>query len=164
MEVTAASCPVWLPWGLRGLPRLRTLAGIAQFLSFFSGEGGPGSWEEFQALSHPEPGWDFTRAQTLGAPSTCGVLVEIWAPSGSGMGAHPSWKFWARCHLVTARLSAGWGPGRAASAQPSPAQLSALYPVIAAPQGQSDPSSARAGHCTCVPTLCQCCSTVTGMS
>lgn len=58
-------------------------------------------------------------------------------PSGSGMGAHPSWKFWARCHLVTARLSAGWGPGRAASAQLS---SSALHPLIAAPQGRVTPA------------------------
>lgn len=84
LVVTAAPCPVWLPWGLRELPRLGTLAGIAQFPSFFSGEGGPGSSEEFQALSHLQPSWDFTRAQTLGAPSTCEVPVEIWAPPDLG--------------------------------------------------------------------------------
>lgn len=160
LAVTAASCPVWLPWGLCGLPRLRTPAGIAQFSSFFSGEGGPGSWEEFQALSHPEPGWDFTRAQTLGAPSTCGVPWksgpppdpgwELTPPGNSGPGA--TW-------LQHVCLLAG---GQAQQPQLSPAQPSALHPVIAVPQGQSDPSSARSGHCTCVPTPCQGCSTAMG--
>jgi len=61
-------------------PQTRNSSWNCSIPLFFSGEGGLGSWVEFQTLSHLQPGWDFTRAQTLCAPSTCKVLVEIWAP------------------------------------------------------------------------------------
>lgn len=138
-----ALCPVWLPWVLPGLPRLRTGWNCSIPLFFSVGKEGRAA------------GRNFKHSATL---SQAGISQEpdpectqhVWSaagnlgPSGAGMGARPSWKFWARCHLVTARLSAGWGPGRAARS----AQLSSLPSTLELPVPQGRGTPALPGHCS----------------
>lgn len=78
--VKPASSSVCLPCRVRELHRLGTLDEIAQFPSFSVGREGRAAWWNFKHSATLSRVGISQEPWTLCAPSTCKVLVEIWAP------------------------------------------------------------------------------------
>lgn len=78
-----ALCPVWLPWVLPGLPRLRTGWNCSIPL-FFQWGRRAGQLGGISSTQPPSARLGFHKSQTLSAPSTCGAPLEIWAPPELG--------------------------------------------------------------------------------